>query len=339
MKNKKLSLSLLSLSALALSGCDTPSVKISIFLYDQTDTFVASLNSQLLRLLPSSYGVETYDGERSQSTQSRQIIQEFSSGSSSAMVVNMVDRLSSGAFIEKAYQVDVPMLFFNRKPLESTMAPEGDEAYSQWVLENCYYIGTEPSYEGTVQAQIADAFFQKHGADSNGNGTLDVAIFKGEQNHQDTEERTSFSINALRELGYEVNIVKTVYCDWTYEQAYIAASELDLDEIDLLLCNNDEMALGAIAYLKTLIDDDGETPFYERFFPIVGNDATEGGRAAVSEGTMIGTVINDYVLQAEIIIQLLDFLIEGAEKPKNITSVSISGNYYYVQGSPIYADF
>lgn len=53
--------------------------------------------------------------------------------------------------------------------------------------------------------------------------------------------------------GYQVNILNTSFCDWNRVQAeeYIAKIYDEYhSDIDLVISNNDDMALGVIDYLK-----------------------------------------------------------------------------------------
>ena len=76
------------------------------------------------------------------------------------------------------------------------------------------------------------------------------------------------------------------------------------DGIELILCNNDDMALGAADIVARQGLD---------FHNIVGIDGTPQGLAAVQSGQMLGTVVVDYAQQAQLIFDLALGLIKGTD--------------------------
>ena len=61
----------------------------------------------------------------------------------------MVDRSAASVIIDKAMDQDVPVIFFNREPVE--------EDISRW--EKLFYIGADPKAEGICQGNMmADAY-------------------------------------------------------------------------------------------------------------------------------------------------------------------------------------
>ena len=82
-------------------------------------------------------------------------------------------------------------------------------------------------------------------------------MLEGEAGHQDAISRTDFSVKTLIEK--EVNLEKLSYqfADWNRGQAENRMNRLISqykDGIELVISNNDEMALGAVeAYRKSRI--------------------------------------------------------------------------------------
>ncbi|MCH3909577.1 MAG: galactose ABC transporter substrate-binding protein [Bacilli bacterium] len=347
-KNK----ALLLFGALCLASCSTSAETVQIFIYDSADPFIASLKESLFSKLEGHYSYQTYMAERKQTTQNQQIIDAIDDKSTKIMVVNTVDRLASSAIIEKAESVSpkVPVIFMNREPLESDLQPADDE----WVWSNCYYVGSDPAYEGQLQAEMADELFggasnwSTSKYNKNGDDKVQVVVIKGEQGHQDTELRSKNCVEKLRELGYNVEIVATENCNWERDLAKKAMANLYSDSIELLFSNNDEMALGAIDYLNSYANEetnssasssvDSSLPFDERFFPIFGVDATSDGRAAVRSGYMDGTVLNDASTQASIISGLIDHFLKGGDLPSGSDKIIKEQNYYHVIGTKITKD-
>lgn len=327
---------LLSLCLFACQG--SPRLRVTMFVYDSNDTFMASFAEEMEGILDGDFDFSVSFAEREQAAQTLAAISAIEEGTD-ALIINLVDRLSAGAIIEKAYREDVPIVFANRKPLSSDFNPKTlDADYSRWIDENCFYVGSHPLYEGRAQAEIANAFFggpdkfAKGEFDRNGDGLVQVAVMKGEQGHQDAEERTSACLSGLEELGYSIDVVKTAYGNWERQSAFNEMASFPIDDIELLFSNNDDMALGVVDYLKVDSSGKEEKSISEAYFPIVGVDATAQGREAVDQGDIIGTVVNDARGQCEWISKILSHLLKGEELGKVPEFVSEEGNYYYVEG-------
>jgi methyl-galactoside transport system substrate-binding protein len=79
------------------------------------------------------------------------------------------------------------------------------------------------------------------------------------------------------------------------------------DQIDIVFCNNDDMALGVIESLRKVGFFTGG-----RFLPVVGVDATPPALLALSEGTLLGTVLNDAENQGKATFDIAYALATGA---------------------------
>ena len=348
----------LLLPFLALSACQSPSRVAQIFVYDSTDTFIKSLRTDLSAKLNGYIAYNVNYAERKQTTQNQQTIDALNDSRNKILIMNTVDRLASSALIEKAEKKNVPIIFINREPLS------GDFSGS-WAQKNCYYVGSDPSYEGTLQAEIAGSIFGPAASfkgstyDKNGDGIVQVVLLKGEQGHQDTEQRSQYCISTLKNLGYTVDVIETAYCNWERSVAKETMAKLYSTDIELLFSNNDDMALGAIDYLEnptpassssvssssssgeassvssssSTSQPDPSLPFDQRYFPIIGVDDTEAGQKAIDAGTLAGTVLNNADKQATVIYDLMKHILDGNSIPSyDVKSVVPNGNYYHVLG-------
>ena len=308
MKNKKLIIFAL-LFSLGLSSCGEKKNDVSIFLYSGKDTFIGSIKNLLIDSFKNEFNYEIYDGQLSQAIQNKQIVGSIEDNNS-LLVVNLVDRIASFSIIEKAQNKNIPLIFMNREPLEKYMSN----------TKNVYYIGTDPEEEGKLQAEIANDLFLGSSSfkeessiyDKNHDGKLQVVLIKGEQGHQDTEKRSEYCISQLNSLGYEVDLIATSFCNWSkdlaqteFERIYTdSLNEEGLSSIELVLSNNDDMAIGCSEYLKTLENYDNEKTIQGQYFPIIGVDATSVGMESIEDGTIYGTIKNNALKQAEAIFNV-----------------------------------
>ena len=340
--NKILGKSLLLLPFLCLSACQATNGKAEIFIYDSTDTFIQSLQSHLVQDLQDYIAYHLNYAERKQMTQNDQFLTAINDSSTKILLMNMVDRLASSALIEKAETKKTPIIFMNREPLVSDFS-------SAWAQTDCYYVGGDPANQGSLQADIANDLFGGSSTfkgstyDKNNDGIIQITIIKGEEGHQDSEQRSRYCISRLEELGYSVEIQNAAYCNWERALARKSMASLYNENTELLFANNDEMALGAIEYLeydlpKSTSSSSSQTdlPFYQRYFPIIGVDATDAGQAAVKAGTLYGTVLNDAIKQASVIVDLTKHLLDHQAIPTyGGEDISVSGNFYHAAGKKI----
>lgn len=309
-KLKKRIISILLLPLLVTS-CGNKDFRISLFIYDSTDTFILSLKNNILSEFSNFSKIEDIKyAEYSQTLQNEQIVKTINEGSD-LLIVNVVDRLAASSIIEKAETKQIPVIFFNREPLSEDLKK----------AKNSFYVGTSPVKEGNLQGKLINetlggsANFINSQYDKNKDGKLSVIILKGSNGHQDSELRTEHCISTLKSFGYNIDIISTIYCDWSREKAKNDFEPLYIqneNNIELVVSANDDMALGVIEYLKELEKYDSSISIKDQFFPIFGIDATTVGKLSVNSGELTGTVINDSEAQAHAIKVLAEYILKGS---------------------------
>jgi len=317
MKNKGLVLSLLSV--LSVCSCANAQDTIGLFIYDSNDTFMASFANSVEEGFDAMGVTYLFQAAgRSQDTQNQQVISLLDQGSSLS-VINLVDRLAASAIIEKADKSGTSLIFINREPLQSDLNGH----------PNDFYVGSDSEQAGDLQASLAEQLFVKGEMDAktcpydkNGDGVINLVIIKGEEGHQDTELRTARCTKRLIEDGYSINVLTTATGNWTTEGGYQAmetiakdyydVSDPDKQEIELIYCNNDDMAAGAVNYLK----DKGvliNAAYSDQPIQIIGFDGTQTGRRLVEDGYIYGTVLNDAVTQGAHVCALAQKILAGED--------------------------
>ena len=116
-----------------LVSCGKPTKNVSVFYYDKDDTFLNLLRDELDNKLSQEYNYSNYYASKSQVTQNLQV--EECIGKTDILLMNMVDRLSSGAIVEKCQKNNLPVIFFNREPLLNDIVNYGGIAKRQDILD------------------------------------------------------------------------------------------------------------------------------------------------------------------------------------------------------------
>ena len=219
--------------------------------------------------------------------------------------------------IDLAVDADIPMVLINREPLG--VDADGntvDESYPG-IIDNAMvcYVGADARQSGTYQGEIVAALDNK--GDMNGDGKVSYVMITGDPENPDAQYRTEFSIKALTDAGVEVEELTAQIGNWDTNQGQqIAQNALNQfgDQIDVIFCNNDGMALGAAAAIEQAGRKVGENIL------LLGVDALEECQQMVQNGTMTGTVLNDHIGQSH---KAVDVAVQA------LNGESID-NYYWV---------
>ena len=286
---KKLIALVMALLIVALCGVATAedAPKIGVAIYQFADNFMTLYRTELARYLTEDCGIPAenitiMDGKNDQAEQSNQI-DGFIAANVDVMILNLVQSSSAASVIQKADAAGIPVVFINREPSAEDMALNG----------NFCYVGADARQSGTFQGQIIAETENK--GDWNGNGVVDYVMIMGDPENVDAQYRTQFSIKALEDAGLKVNKLFEQRGDWDQTKGQeLAATALSQDgnDVDVIFCNNDAMALGAYQ----AIVDAGRTVGQDIY--LVGVDALDECQQMVNDGTMTGTVLNDHVGQS-----------------------------------------
>ena len=171
--------------------------------------------------------------------------------------------------------------------------------------------GTQTSTEEGTEKK---ALILSPRVDKNGDGVIQYLMFEGEAGHQDAIVRTEYSVNTLMQQGIPMEKLSYAIANWSRAEAQSKMMQFYpefQDQIELILSNNDDMALGVLdAYDKIGLPKD-KRPF------IYGIDGTVVGLEAVKKGNLMGTVYNDEQGQAKVLFQLAYRLGTGKKGPED----------------------
>ena len=261
--------------------------------------------------------IEMVDSQNAQPTQNDQV-DAFLSKKAKVIAINPVDRTAAAAIIDKAKARSTPVVFFNREPLPEDM--------KKW--DKVYYVGAKAEQSGSMQGEIVVDYFKANPkADKNGDGVIQYIMLKGEPGHQDAELRTEYSIKAITAAGMKVEKLAEDTAYWDRPKAVEKMKAFWAkfgDRIEVVLCNNDDMALGAIEALRQEGFFDGT-----KYLPVVGVDATAPALQALEQGTLLGTVLNDAKNQGKATFDIAFALATGADPAAAGWTLS-DGKYVWV---------
>ena len=282
---------------------DGGQIVIGANIYSFADNFMNGVMKPELERYAAGKGVkiEIVDSEGQQAKLNDQV-DVFITRKVSVLAINLVDPASAQAIINKAKAAKIPLILFNKEPTEAGAMASYDKVW---------YVGTNSAESGIIQGQMMVNDWKANPSwDKNKDGVVQYVMLKGEPGHPDAEARTRESVKAFVDAGIKVQqLALEADPNWSTQHgndkmAAWLTSSFGKD-IELVICNNDGMAFGAINALKTA----GVK------LPLYGVDALDQALTHIADGEMNGTVLNDGVNQSR---ATLDLAINAA-MGKNVT--------------------
>ncbi|MDU2682658.1 MAG: galactose ABC transporter substrate-binding protein, partial [Clostridium sp.] len=238
------------------------------------------------------------------------------------------------SIINKIKAHNIPVIFFNREP----SSLKGVKSYGKSL-----YIGTEACESGEIQGEmIINEMKSGNIKDRNGNGILDYVLLQGDKDNIEAQLRSECVIKSINKNGIRTNEIASEYCNWQQECAKNKIESLFSnygDNIEVIISNNDEMAIGAILALQERGYNIGDP---NKFISVVGVDGTTEARKMIENGFMTGTVIQDAEGMAKALYRIGLNLAQGnpplqdTEYKFDVTGVGVRIPYngYIVRNSP-----
>lgn len=273
------------------AGGDYADKVVGVCIYQFSDNFMTLFRTELENYLIaqgfSKDNIKIVDGANDQATQTGQI-DNFIAEGVDVLIINPVNSSSAETITDKVVAAEIPLVYINREPDASE---EQRWADNNW---NVTYVGCDAKQSGTMQGElIADLGLET--VDKNGDGKIQYIMVEGDPENIDAQYRTEYSVKALEDAGLEVECLTDQVGNWQQDQAQqIVANALGQygDDIEVVFCNNDAMALGALQAIQSA----GRTVNEDIY--LVGVDALSEALEDVIAGTMTGTVFNDHFSQS-----------------------------------------
>lgn len=309
MTKKLMALALALMLVIGLAACGSTESgtdgEVSVFYYTYGDTYISSVRSAMDKLLKDAgLNYQNYDANGNQTTQTEQVTTAIAKGSR-ALIVNVVDTGSDDAaqnIVDLAKAKNIPVIFFNRSVSEEVVTS----------YDKCVFVGTDYEMAGHMQGEMIGNYVLENfdTLDLNKDGKISYVMFKGQEGNMEAIARTQYGVEdadkVLTAAGkpalefYDASNTQKYLVDQNGTWAASAAtdymstilarySESNNNMVELVIANNDDMALGAISALQT----NGYNKEGGKTIPVFGVDAIEAARTAIKSGTMTGSITQD----------------------------------------------
>lgn len=268
-----------------------PKIGVTIYKYD--DNFMTFTRNAIQAAADGKAELTMNDSQNDQAKQNDQVDTLIAKGVD-GLIINLVDPGAAPTIAEKAKVANIPVVFINKEYPDGT----NNVGYDQ-----TWYVGTNSAESGIIQGElIIDAWKANPDWDKNGDSKIQYVMLMGEPGHPDAEARTKESIATINAAGIETEDLGTQTGMWDATkgkelmETWLAAKG---DGIEMVICNNDGMALGAVEALNAAgyFQDD-------KYMPVVGVDAIPEALELIKQGKMLGTVLNDPLNQGKAAVEL-----------------------------------
>ena len=294
----------------AAETTEAADLKVGVFYYTFADTYISSVRTALDAQLDSlGVAYQNFDGNNNQTTQNEQIQTALTDGYN-LLIVNMVTSGSPDVANEIISMANgTPVIFFNR-----AIEADGNEGTVLNANATISFIGTDAPEAGHLQGKMVGEYLLANWdtVDLNGDGKISYAMFKGDEANVEAIYRTQFGVedadavltaagkpaleyfDASNASKYQVDLGGA----WSAQAAldYMNTNLSQYNEangnmIELIICNNDNMAEGAISALEAAGYNTGAEG--ATTIPVFGVDATDAAKELIAAGKMTGTVKQD----------------------------------------------
>lgn len=141
---------------ISLTGCgkqDTKAdhmLRVGVVTYTPDDPFINAMTDIIKSNLKAKESntmkviVSVRSGDNDQQEQD-EIVEEMIDAGCDVLCVNLVDRTAPSNIVRMARQNDIPVIFFNREPVQEDLL--------QW--DKLFYVGCDAAQSGEMQGEIA----------------------------------------------------------------------------------------------------------------------------------------------------------------------------------------
>ena len=341
----------LVLAAACLASCKkSGNADVHVFYYTYSDPYISSVRSALDTALDSAgLSYQDYDGNGNQTTQTEQIQTAITKGAK-VILVNIVNTGSDDAasgIVALAKEKGISVVFFNREVSDKII-----KSY-----DKCAFVGTRAEEAGILQGEMIGEYIRDNfdKVDLNGDGKISYIMFKGEEGNNEAIYRTNYSVEEANKILKAAGKSELYFYDPSNPNKYLvdkngqwsaaaaneymttaltSYNEQSKNMIEVVICNNDGMAQGAISALNSVGYNTGDG----KSVPVFGVDATSAAQELIKGKKMTGTIKQDAAGMAEALCLMAKntvsdgkALLDGTDKydvDKDVAKVRIAYSKY-----------
>ena len=327
--------------ALALTLCLTMSLAAAetvVSWYTFGDVYLTSVRTAMEEAMTAQgMTYQMKDSNANQQTQTDDINTALVTGAE-AIVINMVESGAIGTaetLMNTVAQYGVPAVFFNR----AVSTDDAEAAALFQSYEKSAFIGTKFDEAGKMQGDMIGEYVLANydAIDLNKDGVISYVMFKGDEANQEAILRTQYGVEnadailpaagkpalAYYDAGATTKYLVDMNGTWSNTASFEYMSTIlaqynpaQGNMVELIIANNDDMALGAVNALTNIGYNTGVEG--DPVIPVFGVDATDAAKELIAAGRMTGTIKQDNVGMADAVAVITANLVAGRDKFENL---------------------
>lgn len=270
---------------------------VAVLLYSFDDAFMQQIKQSLERIQEENIDkvrFTFYDGKNNMAIQN-ETLDSIIQGNTDLIIGNLADSKESSVeeVILKVKQKNIPLILLQIDPKVVSNVSK--------YYDKVAFVTTDAKQAGTIEGQIiADLWNNnKKVIDRNNDNILQYVLLKGEVDSNIAIDRSNYAISTINNSGIQIQELAQTNANWLKELAKNSIENLFLKydgNIEAIISNNDDMAIGAIEALQEYGYNKGDK---SKKIAVVGIDALPEAKDLVDKGLMTGTVIQDPRIYAQ----------------------------------------
>lgn len=270
-----------------------PPTKVGVLISGTVNPFFASALKSY-KAFPDTHPSITVLSDDAKNDQEKQFaaLDKMLDQGTQVIIINMVDAKQADKVIDKLKGRNIPVVFYNRSPAQEVLFSD----------PRAVFLDGDAVQGGILQGLDVLTSWKSHPDwDKNNDGVIQYAMLKGIEGNPSAEARTKWAIAtmssypelaqpteqiALESAKFRGDLAKQITENWIKDGK--------TNQIEVILANNDTMAIGAQAALSEA----------NQKIPVFGIDAIPDSVKLVKKGELAGTVVNDVNTQAETAMQV-----------------------------------
>ena len=296
---------------ISVNAINVKPIKVGVLFNKEKIDFISQLKVELLKIEDKNKDTIDYlfyDANDSQELQNKQL-DEVINMKVDLILLNIVDIRQIDSIINKIKGKNIPVIFFDREPVSFNAF----KSYNKSL-----YIGTEACNAGKIKSDMI-INEKKNGTlkDKNKNGLVDYVILEGDLSNIEACLRCECAIRNLNDNGIKTNVIATEVCNWERQCAKEKIEALFSkygENIEVIVANNDDMAIGAIMALQEKGYNIGDP---NKYVSVIGFGGYPEAVELIKKGFMTGTVFYNPEGEAMALYKIGLNLVEGKNPLEN----------------------
>lgn len=261
--------------------------KVAVLLSDYDDPYIAAIQKSLEEIQREdkyTFQYSFYNGQKSQDIQNEQLHNVIKKNDADIILLNLVNQENSKYAVDRIKERNIPVILFGGIDIDVV------KSYNK-----AYWLGRDVIEGAILQGEIVIKLWNesKVRVDKNNDNIIQYVMLQGTVNDKYAIKRTKHSILTINNAGIETQEIERRVCNWSEEEAKAATNSLLLrfgNRIEVIIANNDTMAIGAIKALQEHGYNNGDKG---REVHVIGFDGIKEAQYLIKNGVMSGTVIQD----------------------------------------------